>query len=385
MLFNLKKSIISHLQNLPGWRTERKIVVIESDDWGSIRMPSRKVFEELKKDGYRVDNDPFMKYDNLASEDDLSGFFEVLTSVKDSKGRPAIITANTIVANPDFARIEETGFLSYFYEPFTETLRRYPAHSNSFNLWKEGITSGVFHPQFHGREHLNVDRWMKALQAGDPVIRRAFSHRMLSISSEPNEMRFGYMEALDHFSPEEKQIKASVVEDGLRLFKRIFGFDSRSFIACCYVWDNEIEKILQSRGVNYIQGVAQQLIPAYDDNRHYFKKALHYIGQSNSFNQIYLTRNAFFEPALLGSGNDHIGYCLNRMSAAFRMKKPAIVASHRLNYIGSIHKENRDHNLILLKKLLSEIVRRWPEVEFMTSDELGGLITKERNSWVKLS
>ena len=114
MLFNLKKSIISHLQNLPGWRTERKIVVIESDDWGSIRMPSRKVFEELKKDGYRVDNDPFMKYDNLASEDDLSGFFEVLTSVKDSKGRPAIITANTIVANPDFARIEETGFLSYF-------------------------------------------------------------------------------------------------------------------------------------------------------------------------------------------------------------------------------------------------------------------------------
>lgn len=385
MLFNLKKSIISHLQNLPGWRTERKIVVIESDDWGSIRMPSRKVFEELKKDGYRVDNDPFMKYDNLANEDDLSGFFEVLTSVKDSKGRPAIITANTIVANPDFARIEETGFLSYFYEPFTETLRRYPAHSNSFNLWKEGITSGVFHPQFHGREHLNVDRWMKALQAGDPAIRRAFGHRMLSISSEPNEMRFGYMEALDHFSPEEKQIKASVVEDGLRLFKQIFGFDSRSFIACCYVWDDGIEKTLQTGGVNYIQGVAQQLIPAYDENRHYFKKSLHYIGQANSFNQIYLTRNAYFEPALLGSGTDHIGYCLKRISIAFRMKKPAIIATHRLNYIGSIHKENRDHNLILLKKLLNEIVRRWPEVEFMTSDELGGLISKEQNSRVKLS
>ena len=384
-LSRYKQVLAKILFDLPGWRTDKKIIVFESDDWGSIRMPSREVFDKLKSDGYGVDNDPFLKYDNLAGENDLSGLFEVLTSVKDSNGRPAIFTANTMVANPDFARIEESGFLNYFYEPFTETLSRIPTHRNSFNLWKEGMTSGVFHPQFHGREHLNVDRWMKALQAGDPAIRRAFGHRMLSISSEPNEMRFGYMEALDHFSPEEKQIKASVVEDGLRLFKRIFGFDSRSFIACCYVWDNEIEKILQSRGVNYIQGVAQQLIPAYDDNRHYFKKALHYIGQSNSFNQIYLTRNAFFEPALLGSGNDHIGYCLNRMSAAFRMKKPAIVASHRLNYIGSIHKENRDHNLILLKKLLNEIVRRWPEVEFMTSDELGGLISKEQNSRVKLS
>lgn len=360
-------------------------MVFESDDWGSIRMPSREVFDKLKSDGYRVDNDPFMKYDNLAGEDDLSGLFEVLTSMKDSNARPAIFTANTIVANPDFTRIEESGFSSYFYEPFTETLRRYPAHCNSFNLWKEGMEAGIFHPQFHGREHLNVDRWMKSLQAGDSAIRRAFNYRMISISSEPNQMRFGYMEALDHFSPDEKLAKPSVVEDGLKLFKQIFGFDSRSFIACCYVWDDGIEKTLQIGGVNYIQGVVQQLIPAFDENRHYFKKSLHYIGQTNSFNQIYLTRNAYFEPALLGTGTDHIGYCLKRMSAAFRMKKPAIIATHRLNYIGSIHWENRDHNLILLKKLLNEIVKKWPEVEFMTSDELGGLISKEQNSRVKLS
>jgi len=41
------KSIKSHLLNLPGWHTNRKIVVIESDDWGSIRMSSAEDAERL--------------------------------------------------------------------------------------------------------------------------------------------------------------------------------------------------------------------------------------------------------------------------------------------------------------------------------------------------
>jgi hypothetical protein len=47
---------------------------------------------------------------------------------------------------------------------------------------------------------------------------------------------------------------------------------------------------------------------------------------------------------------------------------------HRLNVIGSIDERNRAENLIELKWLLKEIVRTYPEVEFMSSDELGQLI-----------
>ena len=32
---------------------------------------------------------------------------------------------------------------------------------------KEGIAAGIFHPQFHGREHLNVKKWLKVLQSGE--------------------------------------------------------------------------------------------------------------------------------------------------------------------------------------------------------------------------
>ena len=101
----IEKYLISYLQNLPGIKTNRKIVVIESDDWGSIRMPSRKVYDQLFKKGYKVDLDPYMKYDCMANSNDLEALFEVLSSVQDKNGRNAIITANTIMANPDFEKI----------------------------------------------------------------------------------------------------------------------------------------------------------------------------------------------------------------------------------------------------------------------------------------
>jgi hypothetical protein len=57
--------------------------------------------------------------------------------------------------------------------------------------------------------------------------------------------------------------------------------------------------------------------------------------------------------------------------------KPATISMHRLNVIGGLVEENRTCNLALLKQLLKEIVKRWPDVEFMNSAELGQLIEKK--------
>jgi len=97
----LLQSLKSQLTNIPGWRTKRKIVVIESDDWGSMRMPSRVVYEKLLKTGIRVDKCHYCSNDSLETEQDLSLLFEVLTTVKDKFNNPAVITANTLVANLD--------------------------------------------------------------------------------------------------------------------------------------------------------------------------------------------------------------------------------------------------------------------------------------------
>ena len=79
--------------NFFGWRTNRKIVVIESDDWGSIRMPSKDVYNKCLKAGYPVNLNPYEKYDSLASKDDLEILFDLLSEFKDSNGRNPVITA----------------------------------------------------------------------------------------------------------------------------------------------------------------------------------------------------------------------------------------------------------------------------------------------------
>ena len=155
-MWNLRKSLSRHLNNWRGWRTHRKIVVIESDDWGSICMPSKKVYESLLSKGIHVDKCPYATYDSLANENDLNAIFSILASVKDSRGRPAVLTANTIMTNPDFEKIEESGFLEYRFELFTDSFSKYGARFNSLDYFNEGKKAGIFCPQFHGREHLNV-------------------------------------------------------------------------------------------------------------------------------------------------------------------------------------------------------------------------------------
>ena len=55
MYRNTWKSLLSvHASNIPGWCTNRKIVVIESDDWGSIRMSSLEAFKKLLKAGTAI-------------------------------------------------------------------------------------------------------------------------------------------------------------------------------------------------------------------------------------------------------------------------------------------------------------------------------------------
>lgn len=370
---NIIKVLSRNITNFPGWTTNRKIVVIESDDWGSIRMPSKTIYKELVNRGIRVDKLPYNKFDSLASEDDLSFLFEVLTSVRDKNGNPAIFTMNTIVANPDFEKIRETDFQEYFYEPFTKTLRRYPDHLKSFGLWQKGIEAGVCMPQFHGREHLNVFRWLKTLRKNVGNVRLAFDYGMYDLSEGIEVTENSYMETFNLESPVEYEFQKMSIVEGTKLFKDIFGFKSKTFIAPCYIWSRKLNQTFWENGIEAFQGNWFQKEPIDGDERK-FKKIFHYIGQRNNLNQYYLIRNVYFEPSENPDYN-WIDDSLARIRIAFYWRKPAIISSHRMNYIGFIDPDNRSRNLPLLRKLLNEILKRWPETEFMSTDQLYHLIS----------
>ena len=103
MYRNTWKSLLSvHASNIPGWCTNRKIVVIESDDWGSIRMSSLEAFKKLLKAGMREDRNHYNLYDSLESNRDLECLFETLSNFKDKNGKAPVMTGVNVVANPVF-------------------------------------------------------------------------------------------------------------------------------------------------------------------------------------------------------------------------------------------------------------------------------------------
>jgi hypothetical protein len=370
-----KRNLIRHISNLPGWRTKRKIVVIESDDWGSIRMPSNasrdamlsKGIDLLSGDRYR-----YNMYDSLATYDDLAVLFETLSSVKDKDSRHCVFTAMSLVANPDFQKIEANDFHNYYFEPFTETLKRYPGCEKSFKLWQEGIEKHLFVPQFHGREHLNVSVWMRALQNNDPHTRLAFDYGMWGFN---NALPSGisYQAAFDLDTPEELEYQKKVIASGLELFEKLHGYKATFFVPPNGPFNEALEEIAFVGGIRYM---STSKIHHEPHGHRQLKKRFHYLGQKNKLGQRYITRNCFFEPNQ--KGKDWYSSCLSDIEIAFHWHKPAVISTHRVNYIGALDPHNRDKGMIQLKQLLRAIVNKWPKVEFMTSDQLGGLMVQSK-------
>ena len=363
----LKSKLKGNISNVKGWKSKRKILVIESDDWGSIRMPSKEAYMNFVRQGFGVENSLYNRFDSLASTEDLQLMFETLTAFKDINNNSLKITANTVVANPDFDKIRSNDFQKYIYEPFTKTLKKYPKHSKVFELWKQGINDDIFIPQFHAREHLNVNLWMEALQSGDKTIRYTFDQK----TTYSGKSDYSFMDAFDFEKESELESLKMILADGLQLFENIFGFKSKSFIAPCYIWHPELEKVLKDNGVAYIQGMREQLVPT---EKHFeYDKISHKLGDKNNIDQIYLRRNVTFEPSSM-EGMDWVNYAFAQIETAFSWGKPAIITSHRVNYIGYLDEKNRDRSLKLLRELITKVQKKWPEVEFMSSDELGDII-----------
>jgi len=370
----INKAIIKNLSNLLGWSTKRHLIIFESDDWGSIRMPSQKVFDNLSKAGIDLTSDEGFRYnknDSLANPYDLASLFEVLNSVKDSTHRSAVVTPVSVVANPDFKLIKESDFKEYFYEPFTETLKRYPGCENSFDLWQEGIKNRLFVPQFHGREHLNVKVWMRALSSRHEKTMLAFDNEMWGISTfDDPSIRTEFQAAFDFLDPSDVTYHKEVISSGLMLFEKLFGYRASCFVPPNGPFSSKLETICLNEGIKYLSASKIQAEPLGNGRT---QKKLHWLGQQNKSGLTFYTRNCFFEPGQIGK--DWVDSCLNDISIAFRWHKPAVISSHRVNYIGAIYKENRENGLRQLSILLQQIMKNWPDAEFITSAELGEIIT----------
>ena len=350
------------------FRTNRHIVVFESDDWGSIRMPKKKGWDELLKMGYAVDKRPYERFDTLESAEDIEALFEVLRKYKDCKGNHPIITANMLMVNPDFEEIEKSGFQDYFYEPIAKTYERYFGDSRALELMREGMDEGVFMPQCHGREHFNVTQWMRGLQEDDEDLLTAFRFGMCGIAPKTNpEKGNQLMKALYAETKEEQHIKDAIVEESLKMFEQFWGFKSKSFVAPCYCWSEQTENVLNHYGVELIQTARAKKESFQSPVRYY------YMGQHNKYNQVYSIRNCSFDPSIKKKELT-VDVLMKRVENCFSEQKIVVIETHRINYVSGIDKQNRINTLTILDMFLKKLLEKYPDTEFSSSDRIINVI-----------
>ena len=92
MLSKIRKN----LSNIIGWSTTRKLVILESDDWGSIRTRSKvdydalllkKILLKIINESKKIDFDNFLnQFDlNIFSDDIRSAAIELLERAYNNK------------------------------------------------------------------------------------------------------------------------------------------------------------------------------------------------------------------------------------------------------------------------------------------------------------
>lgn len=334
-------------------------------------MPSKDIRDSLKNSGIQIDSNPYTRFDSLETDIDYQYLMNTIDAIIMQYGKGPIITANFIMANPSFDEIAELNYSEYKYELFTDTYRHRDQDSRCIQSMHEAINGGYLVPQFHGREHLNVTSWLSYLQKGHPELRTAFRHKTFGINCTiPNRRSSNLMAAFDYEDDAGFEFVADSIRDGYSLFEDVFGFKSKSIVAPCHVWNERHEFVFNELGIELIQTSLVQLKPLRDG----YKKMYHFFGRKNEFGQRYLVRNISFEPATLPS-YPWIDKVLRKARIAFSARKPLIISMHRINFSGGIEPSNREANLKLFKELIGNLIEIYPDIEFMSSNELGLVLT----------
>lgn len=372
----MKQIIANNIKNISGWRTNRKLVVFSIDDYGNVRLGSKAALENLQNDNIPFTSH-FDRLDTLETRDDLESLYTVLSSVQDKHGNPAVFTPYALSCNIDFDAMSNNGYSEYAYELLPKTyeklsLKDSKAYKGTWELWKEGIDKGLMKPQFHGREHFNLNIFNDLLSKRSENLLKVLKQDSYVSIPEHLDYKNGWTAAYSFNEKVETEHFLDNVEAGLKRFNEVYGYESKVFTPPAQQFPLHLEPGLSDLGVKFID--QPRRLNRHLGNGEYVMEK-HILGGGTTMTE--LVRNVVFEPTSAHISN-WADFTFKQIEAAFFWKKPANISSHRVNFCGYIDENNRKIGLTALKQLLDKIVTRWPEVEFISADQLGDIISKEK-------
>lgn len=366
----MKQDIIDNVKNIRGTKTKNKIVVLAIDDYGNIRTHSSKALENMIKMGIHPQS-RFDKFDHLETKTDLEALYDVLTSVNDQHGNPAVFSPLAMSGNINFEAMQENGFQEFVYEDLLQSFLKLSVllpteYEGTWDLWKDGIKEGLMRPQFHGREHLNIKVLNTKLEQNNEEMKISLENRSNACISNSGFPNISPTAAFEFEQIEENRTFESVIAQGLSDFEKVYGYRATVFNAPGGREHAVIHKYLKAGGIKFIE---TPWIKSEHQGLGKYRRKINYSGQLNQLNMVYSVRNVVFEPTY-ERGVDWVNYTFKQIETAFRWNKPAIISSHRVNFCGMLDEKNRAKGLHSLKILLSKIVNKHPDVMFVGLGEL---------------
>lgn len=310
------------------WTTARA-VVLESDDWGLCGFtPDRETIDGADMSAIDPGEAPDVyRYSTLESAADVRRLARLLADHTGRDGFPAVLQPNYIVSSLTYEAPDAPGEAPTWR---LASLPELPAFYARPGLWaavRDAMRAGVWWPEYHGRWHFDP-RERKARVAENAEARRVAARGLLlfpdidrsyelSITRDPARL-------------------AGELTDGIEIFRTLFGRPPGSVIAPDYAWNRDREIMWRDAGLGIVQAKREQRslvkygATLMDRVRKVAERSWRYLTERRL---VYLDRNCRLEGAQTSRPDEHAADCLADVHSAWRSGKPAIIGTHRVNYV----------------------------------------------------
>ena len=349
------------------WR-RLKAVVIESDDWGLCAWsPDAQAHRVLTgMPAFRTTSGRRYGGSTLESAADMRAMMQLLGDVRGADGMPAVLQANTIMASPDYAALQPPLFPLEGPMPlmdFPETRGRWarPGLREALTAAQE---TGQWWPELHGLHHLPEQTWVDALRRGVDDARRA--HEQESPICTAVEAAGEYDDA------EPRELRLQNLRSAVRKFEALFGRTPTSFCPPDYRWGSGLDHEAKALGLTTFQGEAERARARMPRLRRLFHRVR---WPSHEGERFAMPPRIAFEP--MGSENaaHKVGVerALRSTKEAWTLGQPAILSTHRLNYV-HLQPGWADNGRMALHDLLQALVK--DGARFMIDAEVRQLVER---------
>lgn len=312
----------------------RPVLILESDDWGPGPESHARA---------------------------LSSLVDVLLRHRDVTGRPALATIGVILGVPDAPAMRHDSALGYRRRTLAE-----PEQQPMREALQHGARSKALALQLHGLEHLWPDAFAKALCAPGSAARAWLAQGDGTDTEDlpsPLQSRWTDAATLPSQAIPEADIRRAVQEE-VALFEAVFGVLPEVAVPPTFVWRAEVECAWADAGVRCVVTPGRRFTCRDAVGRPAGEDRTMLNGERGDGDLAYAVRDLYFEPIR----GHRCADVLPHIREYFRLGRPALLETHRSNFIGSV--EQLSSALEEVDTLYRALLREFPDLRFMSTAEL---------------